>query len=106
MVTSYQNLHLQQHRYTIASRIVGTYWTKRGINMKANHQVSSSKLEELARDMRIAALDGYKILTGPEVLELREELQKLYFNAGRWAAGDRDWVARQANFEFQKRMKD
>jgi hypothetical protein len=54
--------------------------------------------------MRLAALDGYKILTGPELTELREDLQKLYFNAGRWAAGDRDWNARQAHMELQKRL--
>lgn len=54
------------------------------------------QIEELARHMRIAALDGYKILTGSEVLELRQELQKLYFNAGRWAGGARDHTARNA----------
>ena len=64
--------------------------------MKRSHQATSSKVEELARDMRIAALDGYKILTGPELLELREDLQKLYFNAGRWAGGSKDYTARQA----------
>jgi hypothetical protein len=51
--------------------------------------------------MRIAALDGYKILTGPELLELREDLQKLYFNAGRWAGGNRDWQAREAHLKLQ-----
>ena len=51
--------------------------------------------------MRIAALDGYKILTGPELLELREDLQKLYFNAGRWAGGSRDYIARQAAQELK-----
>ena len=25
-----------------------------------------------------------------------EELKKLYFNAGRWAAGSQDWTARKA----------
>jgi hypothetical protein len=51
--------------------------------------------------MRIAALDGYKILTGPELLELREDLQKLYFNAGRWAGGAKDWQAREAYLKLQ-----
>jgi hypothetical protein len=51
--------------------------------------------------MRIAALDGYKILTGTELLELREDLQKLYFNAGRWAGGSKDWQAREAHLELQ-----
>ena len=69
--------------------------------MKRSHQATSSKVEELARDMRIAALDGYKILTGPELLELREDLQKLYFNAGRWAGGNRDWQAREAHLKLQ-----
>ena len=69
--------------------------------MKRSHQATSSKIEELARDMRIAALDGYKILTGPELLELREDLQKIYFNAGRWAGGSRDYIARQAAQELK-----
>ena len=69
--------------------------------MKRSHQATSSKVEELAREMRIAALDGYKILTGPELLELREDLQKLYFNAGRWAGGSKDWQAREAHLELQ-----
>jgi hypothetical protein len=51
--------------------------------------------------MRIAALDGYKILTGPELLELREDLQKLYFNAGRWAGGSSDWQARESHIKLQ-----
>jgi hypothetical protein len=54
------------------------------------------QIEELARDMRIAALDGYRIMTGLEVIELRQELQKLYFNAGRWAGGAKDYTARNA----------
>lgn len=70
--------------------------------MKRSHRATSSSIEELARDMRIAALDGYKILTGPELLELRHDLQKLYFNAGRWAGGSRDWQARQAHLKLQK----
>ena len=69
--------------------------------MKRSHQATSSKVEELARDMRIAALDGYKILTGPELLELREDLQKLFFNAGRWAGGSRDWQARESHLKLQ-----
>lgn len=61
-------------------------------------------IEELSRDMRIAALDGYKILTGAQVFELREEMQKLYFNAGRWAGGSRDYTARHA-FEALERIE-
>ena len=71
--------------------------------MKRSHQATSSKVEKLARDMRIAALDGYKILTGSELLELREDLQKLYFNAGRWAGGARDYNARQAFVTMRER---
>ena len=71
--------------------------------MKRSHQATSSRVEELARDMRIAALDGYKILTGPELLELREDLQKLYFNAGRWAGGARDYNARKAFITMRER---
>ena len=71
--------------------------------MKRSHQATSSKVEELARDMRIAALDGYKILTGSELLELREDLQKLYFNAGRWAGGARDHNARVAFITMRER---
>lgn len=74
--------------------------------MKRSHQATSSKIEELARDMRIAALDGYKILTGPELLELREDLQKLYFNAGRWAGGSKDWQARQAHTLLQSLLNE
>ena len=72
--------------------------------MKRNRQPTSSDIETLAREMRLAALDGYRILTGPEVAELKEAQQKLYFNAGRWAAGDRDWTARQAHLALQKRL--
>ena len=69
--------------------------------MKRSHQATSSRVEELAKEMRLAALDGYKILTGPELLELSEDLQKLYFNAGRWAGGSRDYIARQAAQELK-----
>ena len=71
--------------------------------MKRSHQATSSKTEALALSMRIAALDGYKILTGPELLDLREDLQKLYFNAGRWAGGARDYNARKAFITMRER---
>jgi hypothetical protein len=77
---------------------------KRGTNMKRKHLPTSSDIEILAREMRLAALDGYRILTGPQVAELKDAEQKLYFNAGRWAAGDRDWTARKAHLELQKRL--
>ena len=63
-------------------------------------------IELLARDTRLAALDGYKILTGPELTELREETKKLYFNAGRWAGGARDYTARKAFELMNDRMKE
>lgn len=53
--------------------------------------------EELARQMRERALasDAPEIVF-EKVYEPSEEDKKLYFNAGRWAGGARDYVARQA----------
>jgi hypothetical protein len=53
--------------------------------------------EELARQMREQA----EKMTEPYVIyqkiyEPDEEQKKLYFNAGRWAGGARDWTARKA----------
>lgn len=73
----------------------------------------SNRLEELARRMRERALvlEGNpeftaKQLQGIEIKRIAaerkaklEDLKKLYFNAGRWAGGARDYVAREA---FQK----
>jgi hypothetical protein len=36
------------------------------------------------------------------VEERIEELKKLYFNAGRWSAGAKDYVARQAHLALEK----
>jgi hypothetical protein len=36
------------------------------------------------------------------VEERIEELKKLYFNAGRWAGGSKDYVARQAHLALEK----
>ena len=63
------------------------------------------KLEELARDMRLAALDGYKIVTKTELDLVRNELLQLYFHAGRWKGGARDYIARQAFMAYNEREK-
>lgn len=62
---------------------------------------AKQETELLAREMRARALEisGYRVLTDQDLVDLSEELQKMYFNAGRWVAGDRDWPAREA---FQK----
>jgi hypothetical protein len=53
-------------------------------------------VEQLAKEMRFAALEGYKIVTKDDLNIIREDLLKLYFDAGRWAGGARDYPARQA----------
>ena len=59
--------------------------------------------EELARSMRENALNSDAPNTVYEkVYEPSEEQKKLYFNAGRWAGGARDWTARKAAEELQK----
>jgi hypothetical protein len=63
------------------------------------------KIEELARDMRLAALDGYKIITKTELDLVRNELLQLYFHAGRWKGGARDYIARQAFMSYNEREK-
>ena len=63
------------------------------------------KLEELARDMRLAALDGYKIVTKTDLDLVRNELLQLYFHAGRWKGGARDYIARQAFMAYNEREK-
>ena len=35
-------------------------------------------------------------------LERVEQMKKLYFNAGRWSAGAKDWTARQAYEKFMQ----
>lgn len=67
-------------------------------------------LEELAREMRESALlrQANPYLTREQLkgqrleiekrnqLERVERVKKLYFNAGRWAGGARDHIAREA----------
>ena len=74
------------------------------------------KADELAKAMRERAL----LIEADEHLEERslrsfadvkvaknrklqqlEQLKKLYFNAGRWAGGAKDWTARQAFEQLQ-----
>ena len=78
--------------------------------MKLNHRVISSRTELLAKEMRERALliEGNPTLTLSELhgIRLRQEkekkiaqveaMKKLYFNAGRWAGGARDHIAREA----------
>jgi hypothetical protein len=69
------------------------------------------EIEQLAKKMRdraivielaegsVKAAQKAKKLPKPvykSVQDRVEELQKLYFNAGRWAGGARDYTARQA----------
>jgi len=63
------------------------------------------KMEELARDMRLAALDGYKIVTKDQLTLISQELLQLYYHAGRWAGGARDHTARQAFHAYNTREK-
>lgn len=73
-------------------------------------------IELLAKQMRDRAMKIELALSGPEarrkskqlhapeyksVDERLEELKKLYFNAGRWAGGARDHVARLAFEEIE-----
>jgi hypothetical protein len=60
--------------------------------------------EQLAREMREWAVQQPEREPEPkeplvvirQVYQPTEEQKKLYFNAGRWAGGSRDWVARKA----------
>jgi predicted RNA-binding protein with EMAP domain len=84
---------------------------RRGTNMKRNHPHTSFDIELLAKLMRERALlieAGDIEDKGPQIdpveIELAkkqkkaklDELKKVYFNAGRWAAGATDWTARKA----------
>jgi len=55
--------------------------------------------ELVAWSMRESALQEEKtepLIVIEQVYTPSEEQKKLYFNAGRWAGGSRDWVARKA----------
>ena len=64
-----------------------------------------NKEELLAKSMRERALrlSGYRVLTEEDLVDLDEELKKMYFNAGRWAGGSKDWTARKAYEQYMKR---
>jgi len=58
--------------------------------------------DQLAKRMRENALASETPDTIYETLyEPSEEQKKLYFNAGRWAGGSRDYTARQAHIQLQ-----
>ena len=53
--------------------------------------------EELARQMKeLADTKPMPYVIVEKIYEPDEQQKKLYFNAGRWAGGARDWTARQA----------
>lgn len=54
---------------------------------------SAEKTEQLLRKMREQAI---KKNQPPVAYMMSEADKKLYFNAGRWAGGARDYIARQA----------
>lgn len=58
--------------------------------------------EELARQMRERALsiDAPQIIY-EKVYEPSEDQKKLFFNAGRWSAGARDHIAREAYMKLK-----
>lgn len=54
-------------------------------------------LEQLAKEMRERALNNpAPFVVYEKVYEPSEEQKKLFYHAGRWAGGARDWAARQA----------
>lgn len=73
----------------------------------------SDKINQLAKEMRERALLitsnpalTHKELQGQRLeiekrnqLERVEQVKKLYFNAGRWAGGARDHIAREAFYQ-------
>lgn len=72
--------------------------------------MNAEKAERLLREMREKAIVGYNDPTldlktydrlrlriqRQKQLDREEEKKKLYFNAGRWAGGARDHIAREA----------
>jgi hypothetical protein len=79
--------------------------------------MNAEKTEHLMREMRERALllqgdpnlkpvdlTGWKLKQEKQrKLEQLEALKKLYFNAGRWAGGARDHVAREAFHAYNQR---
>lgn len=79
--------------------------------------MNAERTEQLMRQMRERALamiqeQDTQLLEGKalakanqERLQRIEEFKKLYFNAGRWAGGARDYPARQA-FELMNKREN
>lgn len=64
-------------------------------------------IELIARDARNRAIEQseYRIITTAEKLDLVEELKQIYFHAGRWSAGSKDYLAREAYREYCRRER-
>lgn len=54
--------------------------------------------ELVAKEMRELALlvQGYQVVTDKQKLELVEDYKQIYFHAGRWVGGARDYTSRLA----------
>jgi hypothetical protein len=65
------------------------------------------KDELVALDARAKALEasGYRVLTNKDRVDLSQSLAQMYFHAGRWSGGARDYTARQAYMAWNKREK-
>ena len=63
------------------------------------------KDELIARDARGRALEasGYKVLTDQDRIDISQDLKQLYFHAGRWVGGARDYTAREAYHAYNRR---
>lgn len=62
--------------------------------------------EKLAKWMREVALqkNGYAILTDQDLADHHERLVKIYYHAGRYAAGARDSIALHAYRKFETQI--
>lgn len=65
------------------------------------------KDELVALDARAKALEasGYRVLTDKDRVDLVQSLAQMYFHAGRWSGGARDFTAREAYLAWNKREK-
>jgi hypothetical protein len=63
--------------------------------------------ELIAKDARSRAIEQspYRIITTENKLDLVEELKQIYFHAGRWSAGSRDYLAREAYKQYSRRER-
>jgi hypothetical protein len=85
------------------------FLTKRGIKMEVNHPATLSKefwqrLEAERHDIsyRNPIPKPLVKVVVKEVKKVPERIKKIYFHAGRYAAGERDRLATQAHAEFEK----